>query len=102
VHTLRSIVGSIEIKTMTAPRLSRLYRDRLDKQILPSLGELRLRELSVGVVDRHIAAVKVAHGPSLAETTRSVLSGLFTLACRYDALATNPMPRRGRLYPQVG
>jgi hypothetical protein len=59
-----------------SPSTVQAYRDRLDKQILPSLGELRLRELSVGVVDRHLAAVKSAHGPSLAKTTRSVLSGL--------------------------
>jgi site-specific recombinase XerD len=80
-----------------SPSTIQAYRDRLDKQILPSLGELRLRELSVGVVDRHLAAVKSAHGPSLAKTTRSVLSGLFTLACRYDALATNPCRDVGRI-----
>jgi hypothetical protein len=45
-----------------SPSTVQAYRDRLDKQILPSLGELRLRELSVGVVDRHLAAVKAAHG----------------------------------------
>jgi hypothetical protein len=69
-----------------SPSTVQAYRDRLDKQILPSLGELRLRELSVGVVDRHLAAVKVTHGPSLAKTTRSVLSGMFTLACRATPL----------------
>ena len=53
-----------------SPSTVQAYRDRLDKQILPSLGELRLRELSVGVVERHLAAVKVTHGPSLAKTTR--------------------------------
>jgi integrase len=80
-----------------SPSTVQAYRDRLDKQILPSLGELRLRELSVGVVDRHLAAVKAAHGPSLAKTTRSVLSGLLTLACRYDAIATNPCREVGRI-----
>ena len=80
-----------------SPSTVQAYRDRLDKQILPSLGELKLRELSVGVVDRHLAAVKAAHGPSLAKTTRSVLSGLFTLACRYDAIATNPCRDVGRI-----
>jgi integrase len=80
-----------------SPSTVQAYRDRLDKQILPSLGELRLRELSVGVVERHLAAVKVRHGPSLAKTTRSVLSGMFTLACRYDAIATNPCRDVGRI-----
>ena len=45
-----------------SPSTVQAYRDRLDKQILPSLGELRLRELSVGVVDRHLAAVKARTG----------------------------------------
>jgi len=44
----------------------------------------------LGVVDRHLGAVKVQHGPSLAKTTRSVLPGVCALACRYDALVTNP------------
>ena len=42
------------------------------------------------MVDRHLGAVKAKHGPSLAKTTRSVLSGVCALACRYDALVTNP------------
>jgi hypothetical protein len=29
-------------------------------------------------------------GPSLAKTTRSVLSGVCAVACRHDALVTNP------------
>jgi integrase len=73
-----------------SPSTVQAYRDRLDKQILPAMGELKIRELSVGVVDRHISAVKAKHGPSLAKTTRSVLSGICALACRHDALATNP------------
>ena len=54
------------------------------------MGELKVRELSVGVVDRHLAMARAKHGPALAKTTRSVLSGLCALACRHDALATNP------------
>src|SRR5215203_5767854 len=73
-----------------SPSTIQAYRDRLDKQILPALGELKVRELSVGVVDRHLATVRAKHGPSLAKTTRSVLSGLCALGCRYEALATNP------------
>ena len=71
---------------------------RSPRQTDPSVaGELGLRELSVGVVERHLAAVKVTHGPSLAKTTRSVLSGMFTLACRYDAIATNLCRDVGRI-----
>ena len=73
-----------------SPSTVQAYRDRLDKQILPALGALKLRELSVGVVDRHLGAVRAKHGSSIAKTTRSVLSGICVVACRYDALATNP------------
>jgi hypothetical protein len=31
-----------------------VYRRRLDVQILPALGQLRIRELSAGVLDRHL------------------------------------------------
>jgi hypothetical protein len=42
------------------------------------------------MVDRHLIAVKAKHGLSLAKAIRSVLSGVCALACRYDALVTNP------------
>ena len=51
----------------------------------------------MGVVDRHLGAVKVQHGPSLAKTTRSVLPGVCALACRYDALVTT----RGVTWPNL-
>jgi integrase len=73
-----------------SPSTVQAYRDRLDKQILPALGQLKLRELSVGVVDRHLGAVRAKHGSSIAKTTRSVLSGICVVACRYDAIAANP------------
>ncbi len=56
------------------------YCDRLDRQILPGLGELRMRELSVGIVDRHLRLVATDHGVATAKMTRSVLSEVCTLA----------------------
>ncbi len=73
-----------------SPSTINAYRDRLDKQILPALGAVRIRELTIGLVDRHIAAVKAAHGNSVAKLTKSVLSGVCGLACRHDALDHNP------------
>ena len=37
---------------------TRAYRHRLDRQIIPALGNLRVRELTTGVVDRHLGAVR--------------------------------------------
>jgi integrase len=82
------------------------YRDRLDRQVLPALGGVRVREISVGLIDRHLAAVRAMHGPALAKMTKSVISGMCALACRHDALRSNPcrdvarIPSKPRRAPQ--
>jgi hypothetical protein len=48
--------------TGLSPVTMQAYRDRLDRQILPGLGQLRVRELSVGVLDRHLRLVAQQHG----------------------------------------
>lgn len=73
-----------------SPSTVQAYHDRLDRQILPALGDLKVRELTTGLVDRHLSAVKAMHGAALAKTTKSVLSGLCRLACRHDAMDHNP------------
>src|SRR5688572_4657211 len=47
--------------TDLSPVTMQAYRDRLDRQILPGLGQLRVRELSVGVLDRHLRLVAEKH-----------------------------------------
>jgi len=73
-----------------SPSTLQAYRDRLDRQVIPALGNVRVRELSVGLVDRHLTAVKAKHGAAVAKQTKSVLSGVCGLACRHDALQSNP------------
>jgi integrase len=67
------------------------YRDRLDKQVLPALGNLRARELSVGAVERFLRTVERRYGASVAKMSRSVLSSLCGFAARHDALDRNPV-----------
>jgi integrase len=74
-----------------SPGTKRIYRDRLDNQILPAMGALHLRELSIGRVERFLRAVEAYRGPSVAKTTRSVLSGMCAYAARRDALDRNPV-----------
>src|SRR5450756_237201 len=74
-----------------SPSTRQRYRDRVDKQILPALGELRLRELSIGTVDRFLKTVAKQNGAAMAKMTRSVLSGMCGLAARHDALDRNPV-----------
>jgi len=73
-----------------SPSTLQAYRDRLDRQVLPALGSVRVREMTVGLVDRHLAAVRASHGPALAKMTKSVISGMCSLACRHDAMKANP------------
>jgi integrase len=74
-----------------SPGTGRLYRDRLDNQVLPAMGGLRLREVSVSRVDRMIKKVREVRGVAIAKATRSVLSGMFGLAARHHALPANPV-----------
>jgi integrase len=82
-----------------SPGTLRAYRDRLDGQIIPALGNLRVRELTTGVVDRHLRAVRDKHGAALAKLCRTVLSGMAGLATRHDALEHNPVRDAGRISP---
>jgi integrase len=74
-----------------SPGTRRNYRDRLDRQVIPSLGRLRVRELTTGTIDRHLRAVRDRHGAATAKLTRTVLSGLCGLAARHDAMERNPV-----------
>ena len=67
------------------------YQDRIERQILPALGEVRVRELSVGRVDLFLKGIRRSHGPALAKMTRSVLSGMCALAARRDVMKSNPV-----------
>ena len=52
----------------------RLYRFVTHFYVLPAVGELRLREITVPAIDRLLASVSSAHGPTVAKSTRNVLS----------------------------
>ena len=82
--------NEIEVSNRS-PGTLRHYRDRLDRQVIPALGDLRIRELTVGAVDRHLRAVTATNGPAVAKAVRSVLSGMCRLACSHDALERNPV-----------
>ena len=58
---------------------------------------MRVRELTVGVIDRHLAAIKAKHGNAAAKTCRSVLSGICSFACRRDLLDHNPVREVSRI-----
>src|SRR3954447_10181712 len=80
-----------------SPTTMQAYRNRLDQQVLPGLGNLRVRELSIGTVERHLRLVSDKHGPAVAKMTKSVLSGICGFAARHDALDRNPVRDTGSL-----
>lgn len=74
-----------------SPGTARLYRDRLDNQVIPAMGSIRLHEVTVSRVDRLLKTTTERHGPAVAKATRAVLSGMFGLAVRHDAIRGNPV-----------
>lgn len=53
----------------------------------PQFGELRIRELQTSRADAHLKSIPVGQ----ATTLRVVLSGMFSMAVRFDVIATNPI-----------
>ncbi|KPM50882.1 integrase [Frankia sp. R43] len=77
------------LKQDRSPNTTAVYRSRLDRLVLPGLGTLRVRELTVGAVDRFLALVTDKHGAATAKQTRAVLSGMIGMAARHDAIERN-------------
>ncbi|SFT82707.1 Site-specific recombinase XerD [Geodermatophilus amargosae] len=83
-------LGEIDDSELAAGT-KRLYRFAVTSYVLPPLGELRLREVTVPAVDRTLRAIRQTHGAGAAKTARSVLSGMLALAVRHGALPANPV-----------
>lgn len=74
-----------------SPGTEETYRSILDRYVLPGLGELRVREVSVARADRFLGTLSSSVGVPTARTARSVVSGLLGYAARHGAIATNPV-----------
>src|SRR5947209_8502821 len=72
------------------------YRSIYRRHIKPTLGELRLREVSTPVVDRVLAVVK-ARTVSGARTAKIVISGMMRFAARHGAVTINPVREVARI-----
>jgi integrase len=70
---------------------ARLYRTIIENNVKPALGELRVREVTAGVITRALRAIAERNGPSAAKTSRSCLSGMFALAVEDCATSINPV-----------
>jgi integrase len=100
LHTLGRIWLAECESSDRAPQTVDRYRDVLVRIIEPGLGQLRIREASVGALDRFLKAT-AATRPAQAKHAKVVLAGMLGLAVRHDAIRTNPirdvvLPRQRR------
>lgn len=80
-----------QIAGARAYNTERRYREVLDLMVLPGVGMLTLREITVARCDRFLKLTITSHGPAAAKHAKTVLSGVLGLATRLGALSTNPI-----------
>ncbi len=73
------------------------YSRHMSNVVLPALGELRLREVTVVRVERFLRACEDRFAANTVRSIRTVVSGLLGFAVRSGALAANPMREVGRI-----
>lgn len=84
-----------------SPGTLETYERHLKGHILPALGDLRLLEISVPVLDRFLRGLSSSAGTATAKTARSVVSGVLGLAVRYGAIIHDPVRDASRLEGQA-
>lgn len=89
-------IGEITTEERIAPQPIQRYETSARNAILPALGNLRIRETSVGRLDRFLRDI-AKDRPSAAKGAKVVLSQMFALAVRHGAIPTNPVRDTGRL-----
>jgi hypothetical protein len=73
------------------PQTLNTYNSSLRFRIRPALGSLRIREASVGRLDRFLRDIAKDH-PSAAKGAKVVLGQMFSLAVRHGAISHQPRP----------
>jgi integrase len=82
---------------LRSPNTAQLYRLNMNVHVLPAVGELRLREITVPSLDRVIQTLQLHKGSATAKIARTVISGILGLAVRHGAISTNPVRDVGRI-----
>lgn len=80
-----------------SPSTLRLYRGHLRNWVLPAVGELQAREVTVTICDRLVKKAHDATSYDNAKSVRAVLAGLCGYAVRHGAMPANPVRSIGRL-----
>lgn len=72
------------------------YADNLHYSILPAIGDMPIREATVGAIDRYLKTLARTQ-PSAAQRCKGTLLQMFSMAVRHGALPANPVRDVGRL-----
>lgn len=83
-------IGELDAAQQVTPQTLDQYRAVLHDRIDPALGQLVIREATVSVLDRFLKSVAETR-PALAKQCKVVLTGMFGLAARHDAVQHNPV-----------
>ncbi|MGN5734761.1 tyrosine-type recombinase/integrase [Arthrobacter psychrochitiniphilus] len=74
-----------------AARTKDKYAYMVKKHISPRIGSVRIGEATSGLIDHFIRSIVEDSGPSTARTCGAVLSWMFKVALRHDAVTVNPV-----------
>jgi integrase len=89
-------IDEITAEERLKPQTIHRYQTSLRTAILPALGNLRIREASVGRLDKLLRGIATDR-PSAAKGAKVVLGQMFALAVRHGAIASNPVRDTSRL-----
>jgi integrase len=89
-------IEEITAEERLTPQTIQRYQTSLNTAVVPALGNLRVREASVGRLDRFLRDI-AKDRPAAAKAAKIVLNQMFALAARHGAVATNPVRDTGRL-----
>lgn len=81
----------VRLEERVKPQSLQRYERAVKSRLVPDIGDVRLRELTVGFVDRYLKRLFTDETPTAARDAKLVLSPILALAVRHDAIATNPV-----------
>src|SRR3954452_24284838 len=90
-------IDQLAARGQRSPNTAQLYRQTLTAHVLPAVGALRLRELTVPRLDKFVQDVWAHRGAATAELARTVVSGVVGLAVPQGALCSSPVRHLARI-----
>jgi integrase len=86
-----------ETEERTAPSTMVRYRANLKNHVLPRLGELRISELRVSLLDDYFASLKDDLSPGARRQVRTVVKQIMDIPVRRDLIDHNPVKSVSRI-----